>query len=106
MPTKSKSPAEDDKPKKTLLKPITGRPTAAAASHAATEEKKKSAAKAEKEKADKKAAEAKPAEKPKEALSLIDDKPKPTRGPRKPSTLANPILPKISHIVAPEPPAA
>jgi len=100
MPTKSKSPAEDDKPKKSLLKPITAKQPAA---HTA-DDKKKAGTKNEKD--EKKDAKPTP-EKPKEALSLIDDKPKGPRAPRKPSTLSNPILPSISKIVAPEPtPAA
>jgi translation initiation factor IF-2 len=102
MPIKSKQSDEGDKPaKKTLLKPITGRKAEPA------DDKKKPAAKAGKEDADKakkaKGEKEEAPEKPKEALSLIDDKPKAVRGPRKPSSLTNPILPSISKIVAPEP---
>jgi translation initiation factor IF-2 len=94
MPTKSKSSAEDDKPKKSLLKPITAKQPAAPTS---AEDKKKAGKGDKEEKKPEKAP-----EKPKEALSLIDEKPK-ARPARKPSTLSNPILPSISKIVAPEP---
>ena len=111
MPTKSKATgaAAGDKPVKSLLKPITSKKAAPAGG---TEEEK-GAKKEASEKAEKPAskrgakAAAEPAEKPMEVLSLIDqdDKPKTPRI-RKPATLANPMLPTISRIKAPEPPKA
>ena len=99
MPTKSKPSAEDDKPRKSLLKPITGRQPAAPAP---ADDKKRG--KHEKDDG-KKAPEAKPevvVEKPKAALSLIDEKPKGPRPVRKIASLSNPILPHISRIAAAE----
>jgi translation initiation factor IF-2 len=98
MPTKSKQPAEDDKPKRSLLKPITAKQPAASSA----EDKKKAGARTAKDDDKTKKGPAPAAEKPKEALSLIDDKPKTPRAPRKPSTLSNPI--PISRIVSPQAP--
>jgi translation initiation factor IF-2 len=114
MPTKSKSSAASagDKPVKSLLKPITGRKAAAPEGADATEKPSKKAAAEKAEKPEKpagrraaKAAEAAPApEKTKEVLSLIDQEAKPkVSRPRKVASLANPVLPTIGKIKAPEP---
>ena len=96
MPTKSKSTgaAAGDKPVKSAFKPITGKKAAAPVAPAEAEEKKPA-----KSKRGPKAGEEPVAEKPKEALSLIDeDKPKVPRV-RKLSSLTNPVLPSISKIM-------
>ncbi len=93
MPTKSKSTgaAAGDKPVKSAFKPITGKKAAAPAE---AEEKKPV-----KSKRGPKAGEEPVVEKPKEALSLIDDDKPKTPRVRKPSSLTNPVLPSISKIM-------
>src|SRR5438045_3348256 len=98
MPTKSKASTDGDKPKKSLIKPI----TAKKAAPAETEDQKKASAAKAKDEEKKKA----PKEEKKAAVSLIDDegKLKPSPRPvRKAISASNPVLPTISRIRAPEP---
>ncbi len=100
MPTKSKGKTESDKtPKRSLLKPISGKKAPAK-----PKPEEKPVAKKGAEKSEKPAKPAKP-ETPQEVVSLIDDDGKLKRSVRKPrraSEIGTPVLPTISRIVAPD----